>query len=160
MAAPMGAGRGLEHRTSAVADGRALPRLLAEARENERLGSGRRLSPTRVGPGEREIKFGGGQHLITAGAGRARSVRPEWGGRRRRPAARLPCPPLRSCTNKLHAEWEQPEPGARGRGVSMTTTSGTRVGSAWAHARVRVAVRPPSSFLSRPRCWSRFREPR
>lgn len=43
MAAPMGAGRGLERRTSTVADGRALPRLLAEARENERLGSGRRL---------------------------------------------------------------------------------------------------------------------
>lgn len=36
MAAPVGAGRGLERRTSAVADGRTLPRLLAEAREGER----------------------------------------------------------------------------------------------------------------------------
>lgn len=36
MAAPVGAGRGLVPRTSAVADGRALPRLLTEARESER----------------------------------------------------------------------------------------------------------------------------
>lgn len=53
---------------------------------------------------------------------------------------------LSGCAKKPCAEWEQLAPGARGRGVSMTTTSGDPGGvGLGACARVRFAVRLPVS---------------
>lgn len=69
------------------------------------------------------------------------------------PPAGLRCPQLHP-----YAEGKWPEPGARGRGVSMTTTSG---GPGWGLlGRMRArAGRGPSSRVAGAAC-SQFREPR